>query len=430
MSRRDARRSPLAARSPRKPSRCAGPPRSELLSVLLSLALGCGDDTTKPPPVDVPEGECGRALYVVSSDYQSTSVAILSFEGEVLSPAFLTSGSADPGLSVALSGDVVAPTQRHDGEVLLLDRLPAGVLTFADPALGEVTAQSNVSTGFASNPQDAVRLSDGRLAVTRYGENPNPGMEPLDEGSDVLILDEANAPVDRIDLKGLVDDPELVPSPARIARTGEDRGDLVVLLAAYSKDFTKVGEGRVAIFDERTLASTGVVVLDGGFSCGGLAVAPSNARVAVACSGPFDGTSTPDPAGSALFILDRGDEGWSLTTKLGALELGGEPLAASLAFDGDGTLVAATFGRLEEGSTTKQAVADRLLTVDVDTGAFEVLLETKETPFSYGDIRCCAGVCFVADADRGVVQRLEGGALTAIPLDDGIGLPPRYLGVY
>ena len=61
-----------------------------------------------------------------------------------------------------------------------------------------------------------------------------------------------------------------------------------------------------------------------------------------------------------------------------------------------------------------------------------------EKPFSIGDIRCepACSVCFVADADRGVVHRAElaedgcVGELHPIAIDDGIGLPPRYLGAY
>lgn len=399
-------------------------------AVLALFSPSC-DEETKPPPVDVPLGPCGHALYVIATDYQSTSVSIVSFEGEVLSPAFLTSGSADPGLSVALSGDVVAPTELHEGELLLLDRFPAGVLTFADPETGEVVAQANVSTGFASNPQDAVRLSDGRLAVARYGENPNPGAEPLDDGSDVLVLDEARAPVTRIDLKPLVDEPDLLPSPARIARAGESRGELVVLLAAYSKNFLKVGEGRVAIFDERTLELKSVVTLDGGYSCGAMAVSSSSSRIAIGCSGPFDGTSMPDPSGSALFVLDRDESAWTVTKKLGALDLGGEPLGANVGFVDEDVVLVGTLGRYLPPELVEQDVPDRLLRVELSSGATQVLLETKTTPFSYGDIRCCGGTCFMADADRAVVHRLvDGEPAQTISIDDGIGLPPRLLGVY
>ncbi len=409
--------------------------RTNLLAVfsvigLFALSTGC-EEETRPPPVDVPRGPCGHALYVVASDYQSTSVSIVSFDGEVLSPAFLTSGSADPGLSVALSGDVVAPTQPHFDELLLIDRTPTGVLTFADPATGDVSLQANISTGFASNPQDAVRLSNGMLAVARYGENPNPGAEPFDTGSDILIIDADQTPSGRIDLAPLLDDPELLPSPARVVRAGLNGADLVVLLAAYSKDFTLVGDGRVAFFDEGSLALSSVVTLKGGFGCGAISVSPNGERIAITCSGKFGGTSTPDPMGSALYILDRANTEWKLTTRHGALDLGGEPLGASVALIDENTALISSLGRFLEPGQLKQEVPDRLLRVQLASGEFEVLLETETTPFSYGDMRCCGDSCFLADADRNVVHRLVDGAPTeTISLDDGTGLPPRFLGVY
>jgi hypothetical protein len=47
-----------------------------------------------------------------------------------------------------------------------------------------------------------------------------------------------------------------------------------------------------------------------------------------------------------------------------------------------------------------------------------------------GDDDACAR-CFAADADRGALHRLDrdAAALEAtLPIDDGIGLPPRFLG--
>ena len=75
-----------------------------LASILALAAAGCSDPAPAPPAgVDVEPGACGHALYVISSDYQSTSVAIVSYDGEVLASSLISSGSETTGLSTPLS---------------------------------------------------------------------------------------------------------------------------------------------------------------------------------------------------------------------------------------------------------------------------------------------------------------------------------------
>ena len=67
-------------------------------SSLLLLATAC--EVPDPPPstggTDDDERDCAGVL-VVSSDYQSTSVAFLGWEGAVISPHVLSSGSTESG---------------------------------------------------------------------------------------------------------------------------------------------------------------------------------------------------------------------------------------------------------------------------------------------------------------------------------------------
>ena len=208
-----------------------------LSAAAITLALG----GCEPPPlpqgagVDLPVGPCGRGVDVVTIDYRSTSVWILRWDGTVASQAILTSGSEAPGLSAALSGDVVAPTTRTtDGHVVLIDRF-ASVLTFLDPRGPTVTFQLSVQTGsLKANPQDYLEVGTDRAYVTRYGRNLDPGREPFDLGSDVLVIDRATpAIVGRIDLDGVTasDDPDLLPAPNRMVKSGTTA---YVLVTSYS----------------------------------------------------------------------------------------------------------------------------------------------------------------------------------------------------
>jgi len=402
---------------------------------LFAIATAC--DAPPPPessPVDLPEGPCGRALVVVSTDYASTSVALVGFDGTVHAPAILTSGSEAPGLSVALSGDVVAASERAtDGRVVLVDRYPASAITWLDPRTPDAPMQLDVQTGFASNPQDVLDLGGGRALVARYEANLDAGREPFDAGSDLLLVDTREpAIVGRVDLAPAMADAAagILPRPARLRRVG-DR--VAVLLAAYSADFSDSADARVALVDPASGVVDRFVVLDGLRGCSALDVAPSGKRLLVGCSGTFGGTSTPsiDDAGLAVIDLDADSE-LVVTTRLGAAALTGDPLGFAAAFTSESTALATTFGRLDGG-----ARPDRLLAVDLATGAFDELLTSDEEPFTLSDVRCAlaCGACFVADAGRDVVHRIAIGngaigAVSSIAIDDGLDLPARYLGAY
>ena len=235
---------------------------------LMVVAAGCG--APAPPPGtgggNLPEGQCGRGLVVVQSDYQSTNVSLLARDGTVASSSFISSGSADPGLSAALSGDVAAPTARVTGDqVVLLDRFPASVVTWVDRETAEVSGQLDVRTGFSSNPQDVLEVG-GATLISRYETNPAPGKEPFDAGGDLLIVDPAGPTITgRIDLSdGVSNAPEALPRPSRMV--GVEDG-VVVLLEAISEDFSSFADSRLALVDPTAEAIVDVLVLDGLAGC-------------------------------------------------------------------------------------------------------------------------------------------------------------------
>ncbi|WP_437672753.1 hypothetical protein [Sorangium sp. So ce131] len=425
----------------------AAPSVKILVAGAASALLGC--NAPEPPPstggTDVVEGPCGRGAVVVSSDYQSTDVGLMSWEGAVLSASIISSGSIAPGLSSPLSGDVVTPTTPARGDQLVLIDRAASVLTWVDVRSGEARAQLAVATAFRANPQDYVEVSPSKAYVTRHEPNLDPDAAPTDGGSDVLVVDPgARAIVGRVDLAPALagEDPGIYPRPSRAVLV---EGSLYVLLTATSLDFTTSAESRLVEIDTQGDAIKEVTVLRGLHGCGGLAASASGSRLAVVCPGTFGGDSTSNAAEAGLVVLARRDGGGLVEeARWAPAELGAGTPGFSVAFASEDHVLLATLGRdaLGEGGP----VDDTLVAVDLAgsgpaRGEPEVLLRSKELPFVLGEVRCAeaCGRCLAADAetDGGVVHRFDVGAgedrralvhAGAFRVDPRIGLPPRYLG--
>jgi hypothetical protein len=409
---------------------------SVALAALLSSACDLGTAPTGAS-VDVAQGPCGHAIFVVSTSYETISISVVDWAGEVLSAGMIRSEGS--GLSVDFSGDVVAPTERVGlGKILLIDRYPASVLTILDPTKAAVERQINVQTGYPLNPRDALLAREDTLYVSRYNRNPEPGKEPFDAGSDVLVVSIAKGePVGRIDLEGaMAGAPDgILPRPDRMVSRG---GFVYVLLGAYSEDFGTTADARIAILDPARDEVVGHAVLAGARGCSGLAASTDGSRLAVSCSGNFGGSSKPDTTGAGVFVLDRGADGSLIEAlRLPASSFGDEPLSFTLDFASNDVVLASTFGALDEltGEAERQ---DRLVEIDLATSSVREIFRSTDEPFTIGDIRCgqACGVCFVADAGQGGLQMLELGAsghverAELVTVDDGTGLPPRYLGAY
>lgn len=406
--------------------------------ILASLLAGCGDSEATPPAgVDVPDGPCGHALVVVNSDYQSSSVAIVGYDGEVLSSAIVSSASETTGLSVPLSKDTVLPTTRiTGGDVLLLDREQA-VLTVLDPISATVTRQIKLATGFnGANPQDVLEVGPDKLYVSRYGANANAGAEPFDAGSDVLVVDRDSGEIDgRIDLASAMAGAAegILPNPSRLVKRDDHA---FLLLSAYSKNFSMSDDGRVAVIDATNDEVASFAIVTGMRGCSGLAIAPSGGRLAVGCSGTFGGDLVPSLDDSGVVVFSVGANGdLDEEARFSAEDLGGDPISFSLSFGSDDALLVASFGSKNE--TGDQGRPDRLMSLDIATGAAQELARSEAKPFTIGEVRCepSCGVCFAADAEHLGVVRVplaseQPGDAERLPIDDGIGLPPRYLGGY
>ncbi|HSU38151.1 MAG TPA: hypothetical protein VLJ38_01255, partial [Polyangiaceae bacterium] len=87
------------------------------LWLFLGATLACSACGVPAPPSSTggvhvaSNAGCPGAIAAVSSgsDYASTNVSVLSTAGHLLSESIISSGSAPPGLTTALSGDVVLP---------------------------------------------------------------------------------------------------------------------------------------------------------------------------------------------------------------------------------------------------------------------------------------------------------------------------------
>jgi hypothetical protein len=430
-----------------------------MVSRVAPLAFGlcvvaCG--APEPPPttggVDVQAGPHGRGFALVMSDYQSTNVALLDCDGRTLSGSFLSSGAAIPGLTASLSGDVVLPSELQEGaELALLDRYPAAIVTLVDIRRGAVTAQLDVGTGFRANPQDLVAV-DGALWVSRYETNPEPGAAPFDGGGDLIVVNrESRQPVARVDLsKAMSDAPGFWPRPGRMVRDGKR---LYVLLAAYDPSFQGAADSRLVEVDLGTRAIVRTHVLEGLAGCGALALEPPFAsdgmpratrRIAVGCSGRFQGTSAPTLESSGLVLLEPTEEQLLEVRRWSSSELAGRPVGFDVALDGGDRALVTAMGRLDDGIASERP--DALVEVVLSTGMTRVVFETATRPFELGGVRCttrvagtdgesstCREACFAADGEAGVLRRLTLGpegyeAVEALEVEHAIGLPPRWIG--
>ena len=400
----------------------------------LALAFSClslaACDVPPPAPSTggvLLEGDaCGRGLVVIGSNYSATSVALLDREGAVRSSSILSSGTSGPGISLPLSGDVVAPTEpAASGEVVLLDRYPNAVLTWLDPGSGAVRAQLSVATGFASNPQDYLEVAPGKAYVSRLNSAPAPGAEPLDGGGDLLILDpRAPAVAGRIAFEAPA---PYQPRPARMLRVG---AAVWVPLLRMDAAFTSALDSALVAVDPATDQILWTREVAGFSNCGVLARSPGGTRVALSCSGVFAEGPQAQRDRSGVVVLDPGSSPPAEVLRVGSAALGAPPSYATMAFLDEERLLVPLYGDLEQGRP------DRLVEVRIPGGSVAPVYQPAGA-FVLGDVRCrapCAPVCFVADAEGKGVRRLELGAggwsSSRIEVAPELGLPPRNLGLF
>lgn len=404
------------------------------LGLLCGMLLGCNvSPVGRSSGARLPSrGDCPRGLGLVSSDFQSSEVAVLAPSGQVATSALVSSATtAASGLAAPFSGDIgIAASHTRQAELIVVDRFGTDVLTFVDSETTSVRAQLPVGSGFEANPQDYLELGEHLALVPRLGENASPGREPFDGGSDLLLVDPSIPVV--VGSLGMPRKAGYLPSPTAVARLGDD---VVVTLLHAKADFSAMAEGELVAYAAADLEPRYRLELSGLRDCGRVEASPSGAVWAVACSSFIDRTgAAPDVTASGIVLLDATQNPPTELRRFAAQDLASGPIQSSVTFVDDATLLFKT-------QTALGAAADnRLFLLDLATGA-ATLLATAERGHSgsgfgiaFGGMHCGAGCgdpCLVADASRGVLLRfdIEQGELEAAAHVEigGAGLPPVSL---
>lgn len=382
---------------------------------------------------DLPSrGECPRGLALVSSDYQSSEIALITPEAGVASSAFLSSASTRAsGLAAPISGDISVATARPgSGELIVVDRFGTDVLSFVDTRTALVRAQLPIGTGFEANPQQYLELDEHHGFVPRLGENHAPGREPFDSGSDVLVIDPSVPAI--VGSLPMPTEDGYLSNPSAITRLGDD---LLVTLVHQNGDFSAVADSELVVISSSELSISHRLRLDGLKNCGRAELSPSGSLLAIACSSFLDRKgNAPDPSASAVVLLDATTQPPRELRRFAALDLVGQPVQSRLEFVSERTALIKTQTALG-GSADNQ-----LFSLDLESGATQLLATAQRSAAGRGYgialngmscLKRCGDLCFVSDASRGKVLtfRVEGERLTpAAELTiDGAGLPPTSI---
>ena len=420
-----------------------------LLLGLLLAVIGCGEDSSLgagsgsalgSPALD-PLSTTPRYA-VVSTDFSSSSIAMLDADFIAIDESWFNSGTTFPGLVATLSGDVVLPNrQAGDGTVAVIDRFFTDVVTrFLVPSgnlNGQVRTHGEIGdSGFSSNPQDFIFVDSDSAWVPRFESNLDPAAAPENQGNDLFEINpsDMSATGARIDLSSLdtpvnvgsEDDPAYVEVFARPSRGVLVGSTIVVGLDRISANFDAAGPGMVALVNREDESVEGLE-LPGMKSCGHTVPVPGAPnKVVVACVGfaqPF-GDEPQVRASSGIALLDVGETEVAIEQTWNVAEPSDLPIAVNsvIAIDAQ-RVVGVASGDFETSN-------DRLYLIDLTTG-FQQLIHESTSSFviglpAYDPQR---EMLYVPDAAQNAVVEfgvdeggfVEVGSSTIAP---GIGLPP------
>ncbi|MBI4512054.1 MAG: hypothetical protein HY698_20650 [Deltaproteobacteria bacterium] len=292
-----------------------------ILPAALGLSSACTEETDSPEI----RGQ-GQGIAIINSDYTSTSISLLDpATGTLARDDCMNSGTKPPAPSLALSGDVVLPSQPQEGhELLAIDR-GNSALTWIDPTACTPSRQLAVGTGFFANPHEVVSISATKAYVTRYerNESPTDDKTDFDEGSDILIINPTTPAITgRIDLGSYAVKVEGAEIQARPDRAIRANGKVYVALANLSADYKAAGHGRIVVVDTEKDAVEGTIDIPGLKGCGGLHYLEAQKSLLVSCGGSFsDGEKQADGAG--IVTIDLGARTPAITKTLRVTPFGG-----------------------------------------------------------------------------------------------------------
>ncbi len=374
-----------------------------------------------------------QGLAVVNSDYVSTSISLLDgTTGLVTQDNCITSGKIAPKLSLALSGDVVLPSQRqHSGELTVIDR-KNGTLTWIEPKTCTVARQLSLGTAFATNPHDIISVSATKAYVLRNGTGGADGDIGM-VGSDILVVDPSLPQIGRtIDLRPSTPMAEggkaTLPGPQRgVLATN---GKVYVTLSNLSADFKIAGPARVVVIDTATDTVTNTIDLPGLQNCGGISYAAGVNGLAVSCGGLFgDGPMQVNSSGVAWIDLTK--------TPATVTVLPGTTFGRPLALGGIAALGAPLAYAITPGDFAGPP-GDQLWTFAFQGVKPALALETMEA-FTLGGlvVNAVGTRLFVTDAAKAApklyvfnITNPQMLTETQVVTNPGGGLPPREIAWY
>lgn len=401
-----------------------------LRSLLVSLALaGCA---THACPNALPAPARSPSFVVVRSDYASSALAVLDDTGAVIDADWIDSGTCVSTLTTGLGSDVVLPQAGlGGGGIAWIDRLNVDVLSMWSPSgITQVDLRGETldtpHTGFTANPQDALRLPDGRILVARLGANPDASAPMLQRGNDVAVV-EGGRITASIDLHA--DGPCVSGSctayaqPSALARVENGAASAVVVaLTRCNRDFDGCADGAVAVIAPDL--GTSVVPIAGLQNCLGVLAAPGEPRAYVLCAGTPRSPEDVRRATAGIVELSLEADGTVHETARYAASNGGPiPRTGLVPIGGRRVLFV-------ESPTNDVTLPDHLQLLDVAVNA------TREIARSSDGFTLLAGtlaghVALIPDWHGRAIRRFDVSAdfaeLPAVHFDDGIPLGPTVI---
>ncbi|MDQ3035958.1 MAG: hypothetical protein M3Y87_26375 [Myxococcota bacterium] len=424
------------------------PPPAPKLFVALTCALAACGVEAPCPVAELGVLQRSPAYAVALSDYGSTAIALLDAEGEVITEAWIDSGTRASAISAGLGADVVLPAPLLPGHLVLLERWNTDLLTIAAFDTGavrqiDVRGDPERQLGASPNAQDVLRIDDHQVLVSRANPSLVPRTPELALGNDVVVVDlTLERVVRRIDLAADVvlpaptpDDPEATihvyarPSTLVMLARGTTRRALVGL-QRLDLGFTRTGPAAIAVIDPDTQERTQLLELPELSLCDALATIPGAPDRALAlCTGDSFAGEAQRRTRAGILRLALDDAGrvrveleWRADDHPGVPS----PTSSPLALDAARALFVADPRGEDDGT-------DQLTLVDLERGEGHVVFEAGDA-FVLGESTWDPerALLLVPDADAGAVHRwwAPGGSLTrgeSVPLPTCRTLPPRAI---
>ncbi len=352
---------------------------------LLALVSLCACNASSPyphanlEPLDEPPG-----FAVVTSDYVSTAIALLNTEGdELITEAWIDSGTTPPGLTTTIGGDVVlASTPPPDGTLTLIDRLGVDVVTRIEVPTGNVLQQIHAQstnageTGFRANPHDWLRLNEGTGLISRHEPNRNPNATELDQGNDVISVDIPSGLITgRIDLSSLGETLDGTLIYARPTYLQPLNNTVAIGLARLSLDFRTAGKGALGLYNTLNHELTRVDFKDTA-NCGTIASMPGSLNeLWVLCAGDTFSSTEQRRLRSGIIRVSLTSPGTAISTYQWLAKSHGNVLVPStglIPINHHLVVAVATGDALQKEK-------DQILVIDTDTNTTTVLFEADDS---------------------------------------------------